>query len=135
LASFRATATEKQPAVLAARASLAAAHARAHSLDSLRAGGILFARDLPVRRQQAAAGIHSYEAGVSVAEAEARYAVTYFYIASLYARQQQDVLATARKELDDLYKTVKDLVKEEQHKAFLGPERLKLVESYVETLD
>src|SRR5438105_630238 len=66
LDSFRATALERQPSIAAARASLGAAQARAHSVESIRLGGVLFARDLPVRKQQSALGVQSYEAGVCV---------------------------------------------------------------------
>ncbi len=135
LAAFTATALERQPSVAAARASLAAAMSRTQAVESMRMGGILFARDLPVRKQQAALGVQNYEASVCLAEAETKYGVTYFYIAYLYARQQQEVLLGSKKDLGDLHKTVKGFVESEQHKKFLGKEQLDLVDSYVDTLE
>ncbi len=135
IAACRAVALERQPSIAAARASLGAALSRSQSLDKLPLGGLVFAHDLPVRKQQAAIGIQSYEAGLCLAEAETRYAVTYFYIAHLYARQQQEVLLNSKKDLDDLYKQVKGFVDNEQHIKFITREHQSLVESYVETLE
>src|SRR5262245_7079256 len=55
LSGSRHVALERQPAIAAARASLAVAQARVHALDNLRVPSFL-ARDLPVRKQQAALG-------------------------------------------------------------------------------
>ena len=135
LDSFRATALERQPSIAAARASLAAALSRSQSLNNLPFGSALLARDLPVRKQQAGLGIQSYQAGLCVAEAETRYAVTYFYIANLYAQQQQDVLLNSKKDLDELHRLVKGFIDNEQHKKFISREHMNLVNSYVETLE
>jgi outer membrane protein TolC len=90
--------------VAAARASLAAAAARSEALENLRAPELI-RPDLPYRRQQAALGVKIAEAGLAQAEADAVHAVTYTYLAALYARQQQEVgdrAIESLKQLEDL---------------------------------
>ena len=138
LASFRATALEHSPVITAARASLAAAQARSQSLDSIRFGGILTAHDLPIRRQQAALGIQSYEAGLHNAEADTVYSVTWCYIAYLYAREQQDVVLRAQHgTADQLRNTVKKIVDEElqPQRRFVDRAHLNLIDAYTQTLE
>jgi outer membrane protein TolC len=134
LASFRATALERQPSVVAARASLSAGQARSQAVGNMRLGP-LFARDLPIRREQACLGLQASEAALRLAEADTSYAVTYCYLAHVYARQQQAVLLYAKKDLADVQKLVSDTVKGEQYKKFLGKEHERLVASYVETIE
>ena len=107
LSACRQIALEKQPAVAAARASLAAAAARSEAVDRLHVPTFL-ARDLPVRRRQAALGVQSAQAALAQAEADAVHSVTFTYLAALYARQQVEV---ADKALVDL-KGLQDLAKE-----------------------
>jgi outer membrane protein TolC len=83
-------ALEKQPAIAAARASLAAAQAGQRGLDSIRVPTFLV-RDLPIRRQQARIGVAIAAAGVEQAEHETVYAVTRLYYTVLYARAQKKV--------------------------------------------
>jgi outer membrane protein TolC len=109
LAACRRLALDKQPALAAARASLAAAAARSEALDHLHLPGFL-ARDLPIRRQQAALGITIAEAGVTRAEGEALYGVTYCYLSALYARQQQTVADQALKNLQELHDLANQIV-------------------------
>jgi outer membrane protein TolC len=106
LAECRAIALERQPAVQAARASLAAAVARAEALEHLHAVPLL-GRELCIRRQQAALGVTIAEAGVRQAENDAIYSVTYTYLAYLYAGEQIEVADDA---LDNLAKMRKRLV-------------------------
>jgi outer membrane protein TolC len=98
LATCRALALQQQPAVAAARASLAAAAARAHSLDNLRVPTFL-ARDLPTRRQQAAIGVSIAAAGVRLAENNTLYGVNYCYLTYQYALEQQGVTDEAAQSL------------------------------------
>jgi outer membrane protein TolC len=111
LAACRRLALEKQPAVAAARASLAAAVARAEGLEHLHVP-TLIARDLPIRRKQAALGVTIAEAGVARAEGDAVYGVTFCYLSALYAIEQQRVADDALKTLQELQDLAKDIVKE-----------------------
>src|SRR5436305_8067158 len=81
LAACRRIALENQPAVAAARATLEAALARSQAAENLHVPAFL-ARDLPVRRQQAALGVVIAEAGVARAEADTVYGVTYSYLSA-----------------------------------------------------
>lgn len=90
LASCRQIALEKQPALAAARASLAAAVARSEAVEHLRFAALL-SRDIPIRRKQAALGVQIAQAALAQAEADTLHGVAYSYLAALYARQQQAV--------------------------------------------
>ena len=65
----------RQPALAAARASLAAAESGKRGLDSLGLFGNILAPDLHIRKQQACLGISINAAGLQQAEWETRYAV------------------------------------------------------------
>jgi outer membrane protein TolC len=86
---------ERQPALNAARASLAAAEDSRRALDNLRLASLI-SRELPVRKQQAALGVTIAAAGVQQAEFETVYAVTRNFFSVIYATAQarvvQDVL-------------------------------------------
>ena len=97
LHACREYAVEHQPAVAAARASLAAAQMKADALENLRGLSAVLSRDLPIRRQQAALGVTIAQAEVDAAEWDARYSATYCYLAALYAKEQQQ---TARNILE-----------------------------------
>jgi hypothetical protein len=86
-----ALAYSRQPALAAARASLAAAESGKRGLDSIRLGGLL-SRDLPIRKEQACLGITIAAAGLQQAEWETRYAVARTYWSVLYARAQLNVV-------------------------------------------
>src|SRR5262245_50628723 len=66
LATAKALALGKQPAITAARASLNASLARKQAVDNLHVPTFL-QRDLPIRRQQAALGPVAAQAGVRLA--------------------------------------------------------------------
>jgi len=83
-------ALERQPAIAAAQASLAAAQARCAALNKLHAIPVV-ASDLPIRRQQAALGLSGAEAQVEQARWDALNDVTRSYLAVVYARQQMKV--------------------------------------------
>lgn len=90
LAGYRHLALDKQPALAAYRASLAAAQAKAQGLDDLRVPTFI-RRDLPIRRKQASLGVTAAQAQVDKAEWETVYAVTRNYLTVAYARQQQHI--------------------------------------------
>jgi outer membrane protein TolC len=101
LQACRKIALQHQPAVAAARASLAAAAARAQAVDNLHLPSFL-ARDLPVRRKQAALGVVIAEAAVTRAEGDTLYGVTFSYISALYAATQRQVAKVAIEDLEFL---------------------------------
>jgi outer membrane protein TolC len=104
-------ALEQQPAIAAARASLAAAEAQKKALDDLHLPPIGPGREIPIRRKQAALGITITLAGVNLAERDTAYAVARTYFAALYARQQQLVTAQVVTRLRDAHANAKRLLK------------------------
>lgn len=86
-----AIAHEKQPALNAARASLAAAQSGQRGLNEIPFGGRLIARDLPIRRQQAAHGVAAQCANLAQVECDTRAAVSRLFFAVIYAREQRKV--------------------------------------------
>jgi outer membrane protein TolC len=107
LSACRQIAFEKQPNLAAARASLAAAQARAEALEHLRLAAIV-QRDLPIRRKQAAVGVQVSQATLDQAEWDTRHDVTFTYLTAVYATEQ---LAVADQGIADL-KSVRELVVE-----------------------
>jgi outer membrane protein TolC len=103
-------AAERQPALAAHRASLAAADTGRRSLDKMHLATVL-ARDLPIRKQQAALGVTIASAGLVQAEWETRYAVTRTYLSVLYAREQQLVAGDIVSNLKFYHERVGELVK------------------------
>jgi outer membrane protein TolC len=101
LPSLRRLALDKQPALAAYRASLAAAQLKAKALDELMVP-TLIRKDLPIRRQQASRGVSIAEAQLCQAEWQTLYAVTRNYLSALYALEQQQVAADAINGLQQL---------------------------------
>src|SRR5262249_43434868 len=93
-------ALEKQPALAAYRASLAAAEVSRHALDNIKVPEFV-EHDLCYRRQQAALGVIIAHAKVAQEEHEIIYAVTRTYLSTLYARQVLNVLNDALISLRD----------------------------------
>ncbi|MCI0379882.1 MAG: TolC family protein [Gemmataceae bacterium] len=91
---------EKQPALAAARASLAGAHSGQAGVSNMPLFARLFAPDLPVRRQQAHLGVTIAAAALEQAEWETRYAVVRNYYSILYAREQLKVIKSALGKLE-----------------------------------
>jgi outer membrane protein TolC len=110
LNACRQIALEKQPAVAAARSSLGAAVARAEAVDNLHVPAFLV-RDLPIRRKQAALGVVIAQAGVTRAEGDTIYGVTFSYLSAVYAASQRQVAKDAIAALTDLNQRVKEAVK------------------------
>ncbi|HKB40393.1 MAG TPA: TolC family protein [Gemmataceae bacterium] len=90
LDAYRATALEKQPSLSAYRASVDAAQAKAHGLDSLFLAGLL-RHDLPTRRKQSQLGILAAQAQLNKAEWDTVYSATRTYLSAVYASKQLQV--------------------------------------------
>ena len=97
LDALRATALAHNPAIAAAKASLASAIAGQQGIDNLRVPTCL-QPDLPYRRQQAALGVQAAEAGVRNTELLVVFGVQYAYVSYLYAKEQERLV---RKSLDE----------------------------------
>jgi hypothetical protein len=140
LRACRAVALGNQPAIVAAQATLSAAMDRANALEHLR-GLASLARDLPVRRQQAALGIVIARGGLAQAEAETLYGVTFSYLSAVYARQQMDYADLIRENLKELRALVGDALlpakKEglDRDSAVALREHRNVVEAYLATLE
>jgi outer membrane protein TolC len=134
----RQIALSNQPTIAATQAALKAAIDRAHALETLRVPDCL-ARDLPLRRKQAAIGVTIAQAAVAQAEAETLHGITASYLGALYAAQQvrlaNDPDTGIRRRLKDLQTLVDDLVKSKQRREVTLPEHRDLVRSFLETLD
>ncbi len=81
---------ERQPAIHAARASLAAAQTAQRGLSEIKFGQI-FARDLPIRKQQSCLGVSVAAANLAQVEFETTAAVTRLYFGAIHAREQRQV--------------------------------------------
>jgi outer membrane protein TolC len=101
---------EQQPALAAARASLAAAETNRQALDNLRIAALI-SRELPVRKHQAELGVTIAEAGVRQAEAETVYAVTRNFFSAVYANEQKKVIDDVVKNLTTYRDRVQSLLK------------------------
>jgi outer membrane protein TolC len=84
-------AQQKQPAIIAAQASLSAAYDAQRGLNEIPIGGRIISRDLPVRRQQAAHGIAAQAANLRQVEIDTNAAVSRLYYGVIYAREQAKV--------------------------------------------
>jgi hypothetical protein len=83
---------DKQPSLVAARASLAAAQDQQTALDNLaRSPAGLLVPDLAIRRQQACIGVEIAEASVRQTEQQVKYNITRLYYTVVYARAQLQV--------------------------------------------
>lgn len=138
LQTYRQIALENQPTIAATRASVKAALDRVQALECLRVPTCL-ARDLPIRRKQAALGVTIAQAGTVQAEAETLHGVTVGYLAALYANQQlrltDEPERGIRHRLLDLQTTVDDFLKKKQRPDVTLEEHRNLVRAFLETLD
>lgn len=100
---------QNQPALAAARASLAAAYSGQRGVEGIQFGRIL-SRDLPIRLQQACLGVSIAAAGLEHAEWETRYAVRRTFYSVKYARMQQAVVDEALRKIDDSYRQAEKLI-------------------------
>lgn len=113
----------RQPAIAAARASLANAVIANDSLQATGRLAALFARDLPVRKEQGNRGVAASQAEVTQTEHDAAYSIVRCYYTVVYAQLQQQVaqdlvvngIGFYRRQVKDwlnnpdIAKTVKDL--------------------------
>jgi outer membrane protein TolC len=83
-------ANDRQPTLLAARASYAARQAAQRGVNELHPPSFM-APDLPYRRQQALRGLDAAQAELYQAEYDTSYAVIRMYYTAVYARQQYEV--------------------------------------------
>jgi outer membrane protein TolC len=138
LRSCRQTALENQPAIAAAQGTLKAAVDRLNALENLRVPTLL-ARDLPIRRKQAALGVAIAQAGVTQAESETFHAVTSSYLGALYAAQQLRLVHDPEngilRRIKDLQSLVTDEKIRSQRRDVTLPQHEELVKSFLQTLD
>lgn len=127
-----------QPTLAATQAALKAALDRVHALETLRVPSCL-ARDLPLRRKQAALGVTIAQAAVAQAEVETLHGIVSSYLGALYAAQQvrlaNDPDHGIRRRLKDLQILVNDLFQSKQRHEDTLPEHRNLVRSFLQTLD
>lgn len=99
---------ERQPALAAARASLAAAQSGYQAVSNLPRTARVVARDVPIRLEQSCWGVQIAAAGLEQAEWETRYAVRRTYYSIQYARMQHLVVKDAMHQINDaLEKAIK----------------------------
>jgi outer membrane protein TolC len=101
---------DRQPALAAARASLAAAESGEQGISNLPRIANLVQRDLRIRREQACIGVDIAAAGLRQAEWETRYAVRRTFYSVQYAREQEKVISRALDKISEAYKKAKKLV-------------------------
>jgi outer membrane protein TolC len=106
----RRIALERQPAVVAQRATLAAAETQKRAVDALLVPDLV-RPELPIRRKQACLGVSIAAAGVQQAEWDAGYAVTRTYLSVLYAREQLKVAGEVVENLQLTRDSVSEAVK------------------------
>src|SRR5579871_3388335 len=124
-----------QPTLAATQASVRAAMDRAHALESLRVPTCL-AKDLPIRRRQAALGVIIAQGGLTQAEAETIHGVTASYLGALYAGQQVKLAnQQIRARLKDLETLVTDPDIRKRRRDVILREHANLVKSFLQTLD
>jgi outer membrane protein TolC len=102
---------ERQPALLAQRATLAAAEAQRQALDHLTCAALI-SKELPIRKQQGSLGIAIAQAGLQQAEWETIYAVARVYYTIVYARRQEVVARGLLEKLEISRKNAEAMVKQ-----------------------
>jgi outer membrane protein TolC len=101
---------ERQPALAAARASLAATQSGLSGVNGLKFAP-LFAKDVPIRREQSCLGVTIAVATLQQAEWETRYAIVRNYYSVIYAREQLKVIHRVKDKLEDAKKQAEKLIK------------------------
>lgn len=102
---------ERQPAIHAAKASLAQSEIGYLSLFQLRRLAVIVTPDLPVRKQQAQRGIAAGCAEVLKAQQENAYDVTRLYYTYIYATQQEQTAAEIVAQMEVFYKSAEEFLK------------------------
>jgi outer membrane protein TolC len=110
LADCIAIGLQRQPALIAQQASVAAADSQRRALDNMVCASLL-SREMTYRKQQACLGVTVAVAGLETAQWETIYSVTRCYYTVIYARKQElvakgllDKLEVARKNADAMVK-------------------------------
>jgi outer membrane protein TolC len=138
LLTCRQIALGNQPTVAATQAALKAAVDRLNAVENLRVPTCL-ARDLPIRRKQAALGVTVAQGGIAQAEAETLHGVTCSYLGALYASQQiklaNDPEHGILRRLKDLQTLITDEGVRRRRRDVILPEHEKLVQSFLQTLE
>lgn len=125
----------QQPVVAAAQIGVKAALDRNKALNDLRVPNFL-ARDLPIRRKQSSLGIVIAEAGVTQAEAETVYAVTFSYLTALYAAQEIKIAdKQIRPRLEALLALVTDPMIAKRRRDVIIEQHANLARAYLQTLN
>jgi len=101
---------ERQPALAAQRASVAAAETQRAALDKMICAA-LFSPEMGYRKQQAGLGVTIAVAGLETAEWETIYAITRCYYTVVYARKQESVARGLLEKLELARKNAQALVK------------------------
>ncbi len=101
---------QKQPALAAARASLAAAEDGRNALYNMPRLVQCLTREMPLRQQQAELGVTIARATLWQAEWETRYAVTRNYFSVIYVRTQRELLAKVLADVGKGQKRAKQLL-------------------------
>ncbi|GIW81738.1 MAG: hypothetical protein KatS3mg105_3545 [Gemmatales bacterium] len=101
-----ALALKQQPALQAHQSSLMAAETNRRAVENLLIPSLI-ARELPIRRKQAAMGVTVASAGLKQAELETIYAVTRLYYSVIFAREQRKVAQKVVGEIQRTALTVK----------------------------
>ncbi len=102
---------ERQPAIRAAAASLAASERGYLSLYGLRKIADLLSPDLPIRKRQAQRGLAASGAEVLKARQENTYDVCRLYYTYVYATQQELTAAEILEQIEIFYDTAKEFLK------------------------
>jgi hypothetical protein len=135
LQACRQIALGQQPALAATRSTLKAALDRQSAVENLRVPTCL-AKDLPIRRKQAALGLTIAQGGITQAEFETLHGVTFSYLAALHAAQSAKLAnGPIRGRLKDLQTLVSDPEVQKRRRDVVLPEHRNLVKSFLETLD
>lgn len=102
---------ENQPAVKAAKASLASGGRGYLGLQNFGRALELLSPDLPIRRQQAQKGILASTAEVLKAQQEATYDVSRLYFTYVYATQQEVTANDIVEQMETFYRVAEDILK------------------------
>jgi outer membrane protein TolC len=105
---------ERQPAIHAAVASLAASERGYLALMGLRNVAEFFSPDLPVRRMQSQRGIAAAVAEVNKARQENIYDITSLYFKYVYATQQEQTASEIVQQMEAFYAAAVEILKSEK---------------------
>jgi hypothetical protein len=104
---------QRQPAIQAAVASLAASERGYLALFGLRRIADILSPDLPVRKQQACRGLDAARAEVLKAQQENTYDITFLYYSYVYATQQEQTASEIVEQLEAVYDNAVEILKQE----------------------